>query len=164
MTLLQAATECMYIFIRSQPGMVNTIPVSLFFCYNNEEHISLTLYTVHYTLYISDLQKKVSTFSQHGIHLFSLSCIAFQLRPDSVFVYETYSEYNHLLVFTRYYSFFIFLVLIYKIPHWKKSTTEYKERDKEHEEETIICRHYYAQRQAYFLIISVRYTLYWRYV
>jgi len=54
-TLLQAATECMYIFIRSQPAMVNTIPVSLFFCYNNEEHTSVTLYTVHYTLYISDL-------------------------------------------------------------------------------------------------------------
>jgi len=78
-----------------------------------------------------------------------------------VFVYETYSECNPLLVFTLYYSFFIFLVLIYKIPHWKKSTTEYKERDKEHAEETI-RRHYDAQRQAYFLITSVHYTLYWR--
>jgi hypothetical protein len=55
-----------------------------------------------------------------------------------VFVYETYSEYNLLLVFTRLYPLFIFFVLIYKIPHWKKSTTEYKERDKEHEEETIM--------------------------
>jgi predicted RND superfamily exporter protein len=65
-------------------------------------------------------------------------------------------------IYTEAFLLLFFPVLIYKIPHWKKCTTEDKKDNEDEEEETRICRHYYAQRQAYFIITSVRCTLYWR--
>jgi hypothetical protein len=82
--------------------------------------IHITLCFIHFGV----IEKK---FNILNTYFFSLSCIAFQLRQDSVVVYETLHKRFSYYLYISIPSFYS--VLIYKTSHWKDQRNRKKKKN-----------------------------------
>jgi hypothetical protein len=123
-TSLQAATE-RPTFTRSQPGIVNIIPITLFSCMSQLWGTrNILLYFIHSTLcfiHFGFIEKKVNILNTFISLVYCFSIKARQCGCIRDVMLQ-------LLLFVYYYMhfFFTFSTLIYRTSHLKERPTEKK--------------------------------------